>query len=216
MSTNSIDPAPPAPRPDWFALAGVLVSIVLHIILDAEKPFLPFIVGCCLFWVGFIVWRVCQNPGVFREWGFRLDNLRRASHAAVGFFLLATFLLVVWGIYFGTLQFPPHLVWLLLLYPLWGFIQQFLALGIVMRTLEAVPLFQGRPMALAIGTSLIFGLVHLNDWRVAFATMALEGGFVLLYFRERNLIPLAVIHGWLGAFFYLWVLQVDLWRETFG
>jgi hypothetical protein len=51
---------------------------------------------------------------------------------------------------------------------------------------------------------------------VAGATIALEAVFVLLYFRERNLIPLAVVHGWLGAFFYLWVLNVDLWRETFG
>lgn len=218
MSTNCTDPTPlPAPpRPDWFALTGVLVSIVLHVLLDAEKPFLPFIVGCCLFWVGFIGWRVNQNPGVLREWGFRLDNLRRASLAAGGFFLFAASALAAWGAYLGTLSFPPHLGWLLLLYPLWGFIQQFLALGIVARSLEAVPTFAGRPVAVTFATSLLFGLVHLNDWRVAAATIGLEAVFVLFYLRERNLIPLAVVHGWLGAFFYLWVLHVDLWRETFG
>jgi len=37
-----------------------------------------------------------------------------------------------------------------------------------------------------------------------------------LYFRYRNLWPLGVLHGWLGAFFYLWVLGRDMWVENFG
>ena len=72
-------------RPDWFALGGVVVSIGLHIVLDAEKPFLPFIVGCCLFWLGFVVWRVRQNPDILHDWGFRCDNLRRAIIGAIVF-----------------------------------------------------------------------------------------------------------------------------------
>ena len=206
----------PQRSPDWFALLAVVLSIVLHIILDAEKPFLPFIVGCCVFWVGFILWRGWQNPRIFREWGFRTDHLREASTWPFLFLVLMTIAMAIGGHFQNTLRFPSHLPLLLLLYPLWGIIQQFLALGIVVQSLEQIPRLRENRLLIALLTSGLFALVHVNAWQVALATFGLEIVFVILYFRDRNLIPLAIVHGFLGAFFYLWILDVDLWVETFG
>jgi hypothetical protein len=202
--------------PDWFALIGVLVSIVLHVILDAEEPCLPFIVGCSLFWVAYVVVRWRQDRHILREWGFRTDNLLAASLLPLLFLGAVALALAAYGASRGTLRFPAHAVLLLLLYPLWGLVQQFLALGIVAGNLEKVPALRARRWLIVLLTAGIFSLVHINDWRVMLATLGLQLVFVPLYFRDRNVFPLAVVHGWLGALFYLWVLGIDLWDETFG
>ena len=64
--------------------------------------------------------------------------------------------------------------------------------------------------------SAIFALVHVYDWRLAAATFGLELAVIPLYLRNRNLWPLGILQGWLGALFYLWVLNIDVWAETFG
>jgi hypothetical protein len=61
-----------------------------------------------------------------------------------------------------------------------------------------------------------FGLVHALNFRLVAATFLLELLIVPLYLKHRNLWPLAVLHGWLGGLFYLWVEDRDLWVERFG
>jgi hypothetical protein len=208
---------PDAPAgPDWVALVGIAVSIVLHLILDAEKPCFPFIFGCCLFWTGYIVVRAGHDNHILREWGFRTDNLLSASRLPLLLLAVATVALVAYGAMWGTLRFPPHAFFLLLLYPLWGLIQQFLALGIVAGNLEKVPALRARHWLIALVTAGIFSLVHINDARVMAATFGLQLVLVPIYFRDRNVIPQGIVHGWLGALFYLWVLDVDLWEQTFS
>src|SRR5688572_780503 len=96
-----------APRsddsPDWVALVGTVVCIVLHIILDADKPFLPFIVGACVFWTGYIAVRVWRDRRVLGEWGFRTDNLLAASNLPLLLFTLVALGLAAFGAYQGTL-----------------------------------------------------------------------------------------------------------------
>jgi hypothetical protein len=73
-----------------------------------------------------------------------------------------------------------------------------------------------RTSALVLVCASLFGLVHLYEPPLAAATFVLELPTVWLYLRQRNIWPLGVLHGWLGTFFYLWVLDRDLWREAFG
>jgi uncharacterized protein len=203
-------------QPAWIAFFGVVISIVLHVILDAEKPFFPFIIGCCLTWVIYISVNIIRNPSIACEWGFRLDNLGIASRWPFVFMVIGIVSMSIFGAIQGTLRLPIHLPLLLLLYPLWGIIQQFLALGIVVSSLEKIPWLHDKRILIVLLTGGLFALVHINDWRVMLATFALELAFVPMYWQHRNLIPIAIVHGWLGAFYYLWVLDVDLWVETFG
>ena len=46
--------------PDWVPLAGIVVTVALHLLLPSNKPNLAFIVAACLFWAGFVAtgdWR---------------------------------------------------------------------------------------------------------------------------------------------------------------
>jgi ABC-type cobalamin transport system permease subunit len=94
---------------------------------------------------------------------------------------------------------------------LWGWIQQLLVLGIFVGNLEAIGVRRPALIALAgIG----FAAVHLPDWPLCGATLLLGLGCSALFLRHRNLWPLGVLHGWLGACFYRWVLARDPWADV--
>ena len=79
--------------------------------------------------------------------------------------------------------------------------------------LEHLPGLRQRKFLIAPLVACAFGLIHLPDLALVAATCMLELALIPLYQRHRNLWPLGVVHGWLGAFFYLWVLDRDLWAE---
>ena len=204
------------PTVDWFALIGVLVTVVLHLILQFRKPNPIFITGACLFWAGFIVYRGIRDPGIFRCWGFRSDNLRQA--AVIPFVLLLTGVLVLgaFALWNGQFLLSPWTALLFVLYPVWGLFQQFLTLGIVVQSLERLPAWQNRPFLLTITGSVVFGAIHFPDlWAVA-ATFVLELVLAPVFLRYRNLWPLGLVHGWLGILFYTWGMGHDVIAENFG
>jgi hypothetical protein len=213
--TAPMDDTPPR-RPDWLALAGVVVTIALHFVLQARGPNPYFMAGACLFWAGFVVVRARQRPGVIRAWGFRADNLARASVLPAVLFVVIAAGFAVYAHFQGHLRFPLHQLGLFLLYPVWGIIQQFLALGIVVSNLEQIDGLQQRPALVTLIAAVIFGAVHADDLRLAAGTFAIELVIVPLYLRDRNVWPLGVLHGWVGGLFYLWILNRDLWVENFG
>jgi hypothetical protein len=116
----------------------------------------------------------------------------------------------------GKLRFPPHAAWLFLLYPAWGLVQQFLVLAVVVGNLELVPALARRKGWVVVLGAALFAAVHGSDGWLVVATFLLELVLVPLYLRYRNLWPLGILHGWLGALFYLWVLGRDIWVENFG
>lgn len=202
-------------RPDWVALIGAAVTVALHLVLQARRPNIFFIGGACLFWAGFVAVRARRDRGAFRRWGFRTDNLAAASVAPAALFVLIAAGCGVYAHFRGTLYVPPHLPAMLLLYPVWGVIQQFLSLGVVVGNLELIPALGRRRAVLTLLGAALFAVVHVNNLRVVPATFLLELAVLPLYFRYRNLWPLGVLHGWAGALFYLWVLDRDLWVENF-
>ena len=52
-----------------------------------------------------------------------------------------------------------------------------------------------------------FGAVHIQYPLLVVATGLMGAVYVYLFQRWRNLWPLALCHGWLGSFFYPWVLD---------
>jgi uncharacterized protein len=208
----------PHGSPDWFALAGIAITIAAHSILTAttKKSNPVFIVGACVFWIGFVFIRARQNKNAFRDWGFRADNLRQAVTIPAMLLGVLAGSFAGYAHFQGTLLFPLHTLLLFLFYPIWGLIQQFLALSIVVNNLERIPTLGRKKPLLVMVSAILFGMVHAYDIRLAAGTLFLELLIIPLYLKDRNLWPLGVLHGWIGVLFYLWVLNQDLWIETFG
>jgi hypothetical protein len=202
--------------PDLVALAGVAVTVGLHLTLQARGPNPAFIFGACLGWAVFVAVRARRDRGALRRWGFRADNLARASIVPAALLAAGALGLAAWGYCHGTLRFPAHAAPLLLLYPIWGVAQQFLTLGLAVQNLELLPAVGRRKAALVLLGAALFAVVHAPDIWVMAATFLLELAVIPLFLRHRNLWPLGVMHGWLGGLFYLWGLGRDLWAENFG
>jgi hypothetical protein len=210
-------PTDPRP-PDVIALAAVGATILIHLAIKAisDQPSVAFIAGACVFWVVFVAIRALQDKTVFGDWGFRTENLWPTAAACAALFCIGTAAMGLYATRQGSLTFPLHTLALFLIYPIWGLIQQFLALGIVVGNLERIIALGRRPLLLIVGTAVLFGFIHVYDWRLAAATFVFQLAAVPIYVRFRNLWPIGIAQGWLGALFYLWVLHEDLWMETLG
>lgn len=208
--------APGLGKPDVVALGAAAGTAVAHLVTVGTPFHAWFIIGVCLFWIGFVVFRWRQDPTILRTWGFRSDNLRQASVVPGVFFVGSATVLAAYALWAGQFTLPPHLVVLFLLYPIWGVIQQFLVLGVVVGNLEKLPVLGSRPLLLVALGATIFGLVHAPQWMLVAGTTGLALLYVPLYLRHRNLWPLGVVHGWVGSLFYLWALGQDPWITTFG
>lgn len=202
--------------PDWLAVSGVVVTIALHLALQWKGPNPIFIAGACLFWSVFIAYRAYGDKHAFCRWGFRRDNLGRASVVPAALLATGAVVLGAYAWYQERFWLAPHVLLLFALYPLWGVTQQFLALGIAVQNLELVPVLGNRRWLLTGIGAALFGAVHAPDlWLVA-GTFLLELILVPVYLRYRNLWPLGIVHGWLGVLFYAWGLGRDLFAENFG
>jgi hypothetical protein len=203
---------------DKVALAAIGATVAIHLAIrvTSDRPSAAFIAGACLFWIGFVAVRVRQDPGVFRDWGFRTENLWRSSAACLALFCIGAAAMALFAASQGSFTFPIHTLALFLVYPIWGLIQQFLSLGIVVTNLIRIPALRRRPLAVVLGAAVLFGLIHTYDWRLAAATFLLELAVIPIYLRFHNLWPIGILQGWLGALFYLWILHEDLWAETLG
>lgn len=204
------------PRPDYFALGAAAATAGLHLFLRGTAAAPVYIIFACVFWLAFVLWRGRSRPGTLRRWGFRADNLREASRTPLLLLVVSAAVFAGVGIARGTFSLPVQLPALLLLYPVWGVVQQFLVLGIVVGNLARIPLFDRHRFILVALGSAIFGAVHFPSPLLVAGTTVLAFLYVPLYLRHRNLWPLGFVHGWVGSLFYLWVLGINPWVETFG
>ncbi|MEL6142145.1 MAG: hypothetical protein AAFU67_11055, partial [Bacteroidota bacterium] len=108
------------------------------------------------------------------------------------------------------------IILILLLYPIWGVLQQFLVLGIFARNLTDG--WGGKlPLILVVGlTAVLFSIIHYPSSLLIGATFFLAIAYVILYLRGYNIISLGIYHGWLAAFFFYSVLGRNPWLEAFG
>lgn len=199
----------------WFELWSVVGTGVLHLLFKHFGAKGIFIVLASVSWAGYIAWQVGRDRTKWGSWGFRTDNLWGAFKWPTVLFVLAGFGMAWYGIMTGRVLWQGHMLFLLLLYPLWGVIQQFLVQALGVDNLTKLFPRHGLLLAMPVGV-VLFAMVHFPNWRLMLATGLLACVFIPLYIRDRNLWPLGLYHGWLGTFFYLWVLGRDPWVSVFG
>lgn len=199
----------------WFEIVAVVATGALHLLLRSRGVNGLFIALASVFWAVYIARHVRQDATAWTRWGFRIDNLPSAFKGPTVLFVLASSAMGIYGVSAGTLVWHWHVLLLLVLYPLWGILQQFLVQALVVANLAKLAPRHGRTLAIPIG-AVLFGAVHYPSPWLMLATGGLGCFFIPWYLRYRNLWPLGLYHGWLGTFFYLWVLGRDPWFEVVG
>lgn len=195
-------------------LAVLLTGIGKFIFVDWLGYKLGFIVAAIIGWALYVYVRHRSRPGVLRYWGVRGDTFRKSFFRLLPPAAAAVALFAAVGYARGALVWSWHLLPVLLLYPVWGVIQQFLVVGLVAGNLSD---FAGRRFSRAgvvAVTAAVFSSVHFPALLLAAGTFILAVVYTLVYLRTRNLWALGLYHGWLGAFFYFFVLGRDPWQEV--
>jgi hypothetical protein len=202
-------------QPRWGEVAAVALTGILHLVCKPLGLQGAYIIGAILLWVGFVLLSAKRKPTILAEWGFRAENLRQAFIASAVIFFPVMGMMVVLARIRGTLVTPPSFAFMLLLYPAWGLVQQFLVQSLLVTNLAKGPLKRNRYAPIVVG-GLLFSLVHVGNLSMTLATGLLGAIFVWLFLRFRNLWPLGLFHGWLASLFYQWFLLRDPLTEIFG
>jgi len=199
-----------------YEIGAVIATALLHPLFVAVLHQRAVFIGLALGgWVWYCSARVRREQDALRKWGLRRAGLAPALAVTSLFGAAALATMGVIAAARHALVFRWQMLLLLALYPVWGMVQQLLVQGIFVRTVAAMGAGLW-PKLVATGlAALLFGVVHLPDMRLAAATCFLGAALTLIYLRWRNLWPLGLCHGWLGVFFYYWVLGRDPWDEMF-
>lgn len=194
-------------------MGAVALTGVGHLAASSQGVSGAYIPVVVVGWGGYVGARALSEPGYLGDLGLTRERLGPAFRDASLVAAVSLAGMAAVGAAQGSLRADATLLPLLVLYPAWGLTQQTLVQGMLTRHLDAA----GLPaLAIVPATALTFGSVHVPNWPLVGATTAMGGAFSALYLRERNVWPLGLYHGVLGAAFYVWVLDRDPWRELTG
>ncbi len=196
-------------RQELYEFLAILVVSAAHVVVAlfvSERAAAIFNILAVVLFAGYVIFQAARNRGVWREWGFRLDNLRSAFWPYVVFLSLATIFLFIVGAFTGGLVCSGSFLLAVLCYPLWGLAQQFVLQNFVARYLSAKI---SSSLLSAFVTSLLFGLSHIPN--IVLGGWAFLAGVALtmIYRKHPNLWLVGIAHGVLASLVFYWVLQLD-------
>jgi CAAX prenyl protease-like protein len=173
----------------------------------------PFILAAVVGWSLYIGRRVRRDKRALRDWGLSFDGLRPTARitAVLAIGAVAAMGAIAHGR--GSLRFHADMIPLVLLYPVWGLVQQVLVQGMFVGNLVSSYPHLSRSASVVVGAGVLFGAVHLPDPELTGAAALMGVLFAAVFVRHRNVWPLGLVHGALGVLFYFWVLQRDPWPE---
>jgi membrane protease YdiL (CAAX protease family) len=196
--------------------AVILTAIGKFIFMDFLNWRFLFVVVSILLWSTYIFNRSKKQKGILKYWGFRTDNFKTVLKKVFPFGIISIIAFLNIGFIQGTINLTWHLIPILITYPIWGTIQQFLLISLVAGNLQDLKLKEIRSSVVILFSAILFSIVHYPIGWLMIGTFILAIFYGYIYLRNRNLYVLGLFHGWLGGLFYYTVLNTDPFLQTFG
>ncbi len=183
------------------------LQLLFENVLDLKLPYLGVV---AVLWAVYLVRRAVRTPGLWRDWGFRLDNLKSSLPFYLGISALIFVSLRIHLAYWGGAPLGKGAGWVFLVYPVWALLQQFALQVMLAGNLRKAGLPEP---AVLVTTALLFGVAHLPDLPLAGMTAAAGLLWTWAFHRRPNLWILSFSHAWLGTLAFYWMLGRDPWLE---
>lgn len=196
-------------------LAVVLTGIGKFVFMDYLNWRLPFVIVAIVLWSLYVRYRYKKDSQVLKDWGFRRDNFKSVLKLVLPFAIVSIVSFLVIGFIQETLNLTWHILPLLITYPIWGIVQQFLTIGIVAGNLSTLKSVKLNKLIVIFITAILFSLVHYPSVWLLIGTFILALFYGYIYLKSKNLYVLGLFHGWLGALFYYTVVNQDPFAEVF-
>ena len=197
-------------------LAVLLTALGKFIFMDYLNQRFLFVVIVLLAWTSYIIYRSRTEKKIMNYWGFRMDNFQIVTRKVLLFGILAVIAFLGIGFYQGTINITWHIIPILIFYPIWGVIQQFLLIALIAGNLQDMNGQHLNKVFVILFSALLFASVHYPFVWLIIGTFGLALFYGFIYLKERNIYVLGLFHGWLGGLFYYTVLDRDPFLETFG
>lgn len=167
-------------------------------------------------WIIYIIYRSRAQRGILKYWGFRADNFKKVAKMILPFGLFSLIAFIAIGLYQGTINMTWHIIPILILYPIWGTIQQFLLIALTAGNMQGLQGFKLNKYVMILIAAVLFAMVHYPYTWLIIGTFVLALLYGFVYLKERNIYVLGIFHGWLGGLFYYTVVDRDPFVEMFG
>lgn len=198
-------------------ISAVLVTgIGKFVFMDYLNLKFPFIVISIFAWATYIWLRKRSIKGIMYYWGFRTDNFKQVLHIVIPFGTLSVVFFLIVGLMQDTVNLSWHIIPILVTYPIWGVLQQFLVIGLVTGNLQDMNSITLRKPVIVLLTAILFAAVHYPYNWLILGTFVLALFYGYVYLRARNVYVLGIFHGWLAGLFFYTVLNRDPFLELFG
>src|SRR5688572_6927360 len=167
--------------------AVILTAIGKFLFMDYLNWRFPFIAAAIIFWTSYIIYSNRTKAGVIKYWGFRTDNFKRVMRKVLPVGLLSVIAFSCIGVYQGTINITWHIIPILILYPIWGIIQQFLLIALTAGNLQDLKGYNLNKGIIILLSALLFASVHYPFIWLIIGTFILAIFYGLIYLNERNI-----------------------------
>lgn len=195
--------------------AVVLTALGKFIFMDYLNWRLPYVTFAIISWLVYIIYSYKQDANILAYWGFRTDTFKPALKLMLSFGIVSIVVFMLVGYYQGTLNVTWHILPLLITYPIWGTIQQFLTIGLIAGNLNDLKRIRLNKNVIILLTAVLFSVVHYPSIWLMTGTFVLALFYGYIYLKVKNLYLMGLFHGWLGALFYYTVVNKDPFEELF-
>lgn len=196
-------------------LGVVLTGIGKFVFVDYLNWRLSFVLVTIILWSAYVFYRFKKDKHALKDWGFRTDNFKSIGKFLIPFVAISMTLFFVIGYLQGTINLTWHIIPLLITYPIWGSIQQFLTIGLLAGNLKDLKSIKIKKTLIIFITAVFFSIVHYPvGWLMA-GTFVLALFYGYVYLKVKNIYALGIVHGWLGALFYYTVVNQDPFADVF-
>ena len=176
----------------------------------------PYIASACVFWIVYIFLRQKEIPQILSYWGLTFDNFKKTFLELLPIAIILSVSFYFIGNKLGTNILNLNILPILLIYPIWGIIQQFIMIGIFARNLKDSDGINLPTVGVVLIAAILFAVVHFPFQILVAATFLLAIVYVSLYFKGRNLLVMGIYHGWIGGLFFYSIMERDPFLEVFG
>lgn len=197
-------------------LAVILTAVLKFVFIDWLNWSVFYIVGIVLFWIAYILYRVKSNRETLIRWGFKKEHFTQSMLYLAPLIFVTGIASVLYRSIVENLSFSWHFILILLLYPFWGLIQQFMMLGIISQNLASAAEGKMNQYLIIFLVPALFSMVHYPSFFLMIFTFFLEVVFITVYLKWRNLWAIGIAHGWIGTIVLYYVLDRNLWAELFS
>ncbi len=199
-----------ATRGRVFELAAITATAAGKFVIgDLLNLGLYYVVVVSVFWIGYVLLRHRWEPALLARWGFNRHGIGAGVRMIAPFALVTLGGFIIFGLATGRAETNWKTVVLLVTYPIWGLIQQFMLVALLADNVAALSREHVPEWAAVLLAGFLFALVHMPVLPLVVAAFFLGLVTTTVFFRTRSIWVPGFFHGWFATIFYVFVLGED-------